>query len=123
MNLVADEGVDKSIVDSLRAAGLNVRYFAEVGAGADDTEVLLAANLAQSLLLTCDKDFGELVFRNQLSTAGVVLIRLDGLSGDAKGRIVSQAIGEHGAEMLHAFTVISPGIMRIRPRNARNPVT
>jgi hypothetical protein len=55
MNLVADEGVDKSIVDRLRAAGLSVRYFAEVGAGADDTEVLLAANLAESLLLSATR--------------------------------------------------------------------
>jgi predicted nuclease of predicted toxin-antitoxin system len=119
MNLVADEGVDKAVVDGLRAAGFSVTYFAEHGAGADDTEVLVAANVAQSLLLTCDKDFGELVFRNQLSTAGVVLIRLDGLSADLKSRTVVEAVRGHGEAMLHAFTVISPGIMRIRRRSVR----
>lgn len=34
MNLVADEGVDRAIVDALRASGFSVKYFAECGAGA-----------------------------------------------------------------------------------------
>lgn len=47
MNLVADEGVDKAIVEALRAAGFSVRYFAEVGSGATDKEVLAAASAAE----------------------------------------------------------------------------
>jgi hypothetical protein len=46
----------------------------------------------------------------------VVLIRLAGLSAGAKAGIVAAAIREHGVELLHAFTVISPGMVRIRPR-------
>jgi hypothetical protein len=59
-------------------------------------------------LLTCDKDFGELVYRQALTHAGVVLIRLDGLSSESKGTIVSLAIKDHLAEMQDAFTVTSP---------------
>ncbi len=112
--LVADEGVDKSIVDALRAGGHTVQYFAEAGAGSNDQDVLAAANEAQSLLLTCDKDFGELVYRQRLTNSGVVLIRLEGLSADSKGSIVSQAMKDHLSEMQGAFTVISPGMLRIR---------
>ena len=79
--LVADEGVDKAIVDALRASGHTVKYFAEAGAGSSDKEVLAAASEAESLLLTCDKDFGELVYRQRLTNSGVVLFRLDGLFG------------------------------------------
>lgn len=112
--LVADEGVDRSIVDALRASGHSVKYFAEAGSGSSDKEVLAAANEAQSLLLTCDKDFGELVYRQRLTSSGVVLIRLDGLSAESKGNIVSQAMKDHVSEMQDAFTVISPGMLRIR---------
>jgi predicted nuclease of predicted toxin-antitoxin system len=70
MNLVADEGVDKAIVDALRADGFSVKYFAEVGGGSTDKEVLAMAADVQSLLLTCDKDFGELVFRQRQLHAG-----------------------------------------------------
>jgi len=54
MNLVADEGVDKGIVDALRSGGHSVTYFAEEGAGTGDKEVLAAADGRRSLLVTCD---------------------------------------------------------------------
>ena len=114
--LVADEGVDKSIVDALRADGHDVRYFAEAGAGSSDKDVLAAANGGQNLLITCDKDFGELVYRQRLTNSGVVLIRLDGLSAESKSGIVSRAVHEHLLQMYDAFTVISPGMLRIRRR-------
>ena len=96
MKLVADEGVDKPIVDALRSGGFEVRYFAEAGAGTGDKEILTAAQEAQSLLLTSDKDFGELVYRQRLTSAGVVLIRLEGLAGASKARLVLDAIEAHG---------------------------
>jgi hypothetical protein len=77
---------------------------------------LAAANDTQTLLLTCDKDFGELVFRQRLVNAGVVLARLEGLVAASKADIVSEAVKNHYAEMVGAFTVISPGLLRIRPR-------
>lgn len=98
MTFVADEGVDKAIVDALRAAGFTVQYFAEAGAGTRDNEVLIAANEARSLLLTCDKDFGELVFRRRLVNSGVVLARLDGLSAASKAKVVAEAIQKHYSE-------------------------
>ena len=116
MMLVADEGVDRSIVDALRASGHTVKYFAEAGSGSSDKDVLSAASEAQSLLLTCDKDFGELVYRQRLTSSGVVLIRLEGLSAQSKGDIVSRAMKDHVSEMQDAFTVISPGMLRIRQR-------
>lgn len=112
--LVADEGVDKAIVDALRTDGFDIEYFAESGAGSADTEVLKAANRRQCPLLTCDKDFGELVFRQKLASSGVVLIRLDGMAAESKARAVSQAVRDHVSDMTGAFTVISPGMIRIR---------
>ena len=50
MNLVVDEGVDKSIVDLLRTAGFSVRYFAESGSGATDKELRAAASRCAELV-------------------------------------------------------------------------
>lgn len=116
MKLVADEGVDKSIVVTLRDEGFEVEYFAEAGHGTGDAEILAEASASERLLLTCDKDFGELVYRQRRVSAGVVLIRLAGLSAESKSRHVLQAIREHGSEMQGAFTVISPGHLRLRQR-------
>ena len=64
--------------------------------------------------MTADKDFGELVFRQQQVNAGVLLIRLAGLSKDIKAELVSDALRGHSDELLGAFSVLSPGMIRIR---------
>jgi predicted nuclease of predicted toxin-antitoxin system len=74
MNLVADESVGKSIVGKLRHNGYNVLYIAEFAPSIDDETVLYQANQNRALLLTEDKDFGELVFRQGQIHMGVVLI-------------------------------------------------
>ena len=116
MNLLADESVDKPIVDRLRRDGHTVLYIAELDPSIDDDAVLHWANQNSALLLTADKDFGELVFRMGQIHAGVVLFRLAGLSPETKAGIVSVAFTDRGHELLSAFSVISPGIVRIRPR-------
>lgn len=58
MKFLADEGVDKPIVDELRNAGFDVLYILETHRGAQDDVILSMASSRQSILLTQDKDFG-----------------------------------------------------------------
>ena len=116
MTLVADEGVDRVIVERLREAGNSVFYVAEMSPGIADEVVLRLANDRQALLLTADKDFGELVFRLERLHAGVILLRLFGLSAQDKASVVARVVRSHGADMVNAFTVVSPGSVRIRKR-------
>src|SRR5689334_13543289 len=98
MNIVADEGVDRPIVERLRLDGHTVIYIAEFAPSVSDEEVLRLANDQTAVLLTIDKDFGELVFRLRRVANGVVLVRLEGLIPDTKAIIVSNAFRDHGAE-------------------------
>ena len=117
MNLLADEGVERQIVERLRRDGHTVLYIAEMEPSIPDAVVLERANQITALLIAADKDFGELVFRERrLSSGGVVLIRLAGLSAERKAEIVAEVFEERGSEFAHAFTVISPGRIRIRPQ-------
>jgi len=100
----------------LRADGHDVIYVAELAPGISDETVLGRANDREAMLLTQDKDFGELVFRQRLVHHGVVLLRLSGLSNHAKAELVADAFRERSAALLNAFSVISPGMIRIRPR-------
>ena len=72
------------------------------------------ANRSGALLVTADRDFGELVFRLGRIHAGVVLIRLAGLSPEAKAETVSRVFDTRTDELLSAFSVVSPGRVRIR---------
>ena len=115
MNLVADESVDRQIVERLRHDGHDVLYIAEVEPSISDEAVFDRANDKAALLLTSDKDFGELIFReNRLISDGVVLLRLAGLSAGKKSEIVSDAVREHEAEFPKHFSVVGPGKIRIR---------
>jgi predicted nuclease of predicted toxin-antitoxin system len=111
MILIADEGVDQQIVEWLRNTGYIVFYVAELEPGIDDDVILDKANANNALLITADKDFGELVFRQGLVYRGVILLRLSGLSPETKARIVVDVLHERGDELLDAFSVISPGLV------------
>lgn len=114
MNLVADEGVDLEIIELLRSEGYNVFYIAEMQPSIPDDIVLSKANESRAPLLTTDKDFGELVYRQRRLNSGVVLIRLAGLTPQRKAEVVGRAFRDHATEMVHKFTVITPGMVRIR---------
>jgi predicted nuclease of predicted toxin-antitoxin system len=114
MMLFADESVDRPIVERLRQDGHDTQYVAELSPSIADDEVLREANNQEALLLTEDKDFGELVYRLGRVHAGVVLIRLAGLPPSSKADVVAKVIQDHSSELPGAFTVISPGTVRIR---------
>jgi len=77
MRWLADECVDAALVASLRSAGHDVSYVAEVASGLTDEEALRLAQDQQRVFLTEDKDFGELVFRFRLPVPAVVLLRIN----------------------------------------------
>ncbi len=114
MKIVTDENVDFLIVEILRENNFEVIHIGEVLPGADDDEILSLSNRESAILLTEDKDFGELVFRFKKTNWGVILVRLSGLESETKAKLVCQAIKNHLEEMKHAFTVIEPNRTRIK---------
>ena len=71
MKLLADETLDLSVVARLRQAGHQVLAVAEMAPGIPDGVVLDRANAEAAMLITEDKDFGELAFRQSLVHRGV----------------------------------------------------
>jgi predicted nuclease of predicted toxin-antitoxin system len=114
MNLLADESVEREVVERLRAEGHAIGYVAELAPGITDDQFLDEANSRSALLVTAAKDFGELVYRLGRVHAGVVLTRLAGLAPSAKADAVSQLFRNHAAELAGAFCVIAPGSIHIR---------
>jgi predicted nuclease of predicted toxin-antitoxin system len=63
MRLCANENVPGDCVTTLRQHEYDVLWIREAAPGSSDDFVLAIAQTEQRLLLTFDKDFGELVFR------------------------------------------------------------
>jgi predicted nuclease of predicted toxin-antitoxin system len=114
VNFVADESVDRPIYERLRRDGHTVLAIAERSPGATDPQVLERSVQLKAVLLTADTDFGELVFRQGQASAGVLLVRLSGLTAEQKAEVVASAVAAHGAELPESFSVVSPGTVRIR---------
>ena len=114
MKIVADESVDKQIVDLLRAKGHDVLYIAELDPGIDDDAVLVFSRDRDATLITADKDFGELVFRRRLHHTGVMLIRLAGLTPDQRAEKVAAVFELHGEKLAQRFAVVSERSLRLR---------
>jgi len=76
VTFVADESVDRQIVERLRLDGHRVAYVAEMSPGIMDETVLTESRVSESVLIMADKDFGELVFRQRQASTGVLLMRL-----------------------------------------------
>jgi predicted nuclease of predicted toxin-antitoxin system len=77
LRLLADENVHGGIVAGLRAAGHDVLWIAETQPGTGDEDVLGQARHEERVLLTFDRDFGELIIRRGFSPpSGVLYLRL-----------------------------------------------
>ena len=96
MRVLADECCDGSLVKALRADGHDVLYAAEWMAGLSDEDVLAQAFSQGRLVLTEDRDFGELVHRLKLPAHGVVYLRFTVEDRSAKVRRLRWLLGELG---------------------------
>lgn len=114
MIFFADEGLDVPLVVALRAQGLNVVHALETMRGADDANVLAAAVASNAVLLTKDKDFGEMVVRNAANSNGVVLIRIDDLKDARNLSLVVGLLLHHLEQLPGHFTVIQEDKIRLR---------
>lgn len=114
MRFVADECLDGRIIKRLIADGHDLVVVRTELTGRNDGDVLRITRERDALLITEDKDFGELVFRLKAVHAGVLLVRMHGLTGAEQAERVSQSVKDHADELLNAFTVISGKRMRIR---------
>lgn len=116
LNFVADENLDWPIIEQLRSDGHTVLTIVELSPGSTDDTVLALANQLHAVLITADKDFGELVYRQQRLAAGVVLVRLAGLPPPAKAELVANVVRQFGPELASAFTVVTSTSVRHRPQ-------
>jgi predicted nuclease of predicted toxin-antitoxin system len=72
MRFLADENVSRLVIERLQASGFDVTSIGETRSGASDKDVLEAADVEGCILITEDRDFGELVIRQRLGVRGMI---------------------------------------------------
>jgi len=114
MRFLADENFPVDAVEALRAQGHDVVWIRTDEPGSPDEQVLARANRDKRILLTFDKDFGELAFHARLDAAcGVMLFRIPAPSSQHMAHIVVTTVQSRKDWSGH-FTVVEESQIRMR---------
>lgn len=108
LQFLADESCDFAAVRSLRAEGFDVLSVAEAMVGADDESVIALSLREGRILLTEDKDFGQLVFAAGRKSLGVVLLRFPAGARSVIGARMLELVRKHSDRLVGSFVVLQP---------------
>lgn len=113
MRLLANENFPLDAVEALREAGHDVAWIREDLRGMADDKILLRAQEENRIVVTFDKDFGELAFRSKLpSQSGVILFRIIPKSSQYVAQVAVQALASRDNWAGH-FSVIEDNRIRM----------
>ncbi|MFQ6003477.1 MAG: DUF5615 family PIN-like protein [Candidatus Zixiibacteriota bacterium] len=115
MRFIADESCDFVVVQALRADGYDVLCVSEITPRAEDSEVIRLALHEKRILLTEDKDFGQLVYAHGQETLGVIFLRFPASARKRISKDVVRLIKRQGEKLTGCFVTVQPGRIRINP--------
>jgi predicted nuclease of predicted toxin-antitoxin system len=114
MKLLFDSCIAKTVYEEILDAGLDADWTGGWEEDPGDGEILRVAHTEGRILVTLDRDFGDLAIRQGMHHCGIILIRKLRIKDQAKHCI--EALEQHESELrLGAVVVIEPGKMRCRP--------
>ena len=112
MRFLADESCDFGVVLALRTAGHDVAAIAEVSPREEDNSVMERALQEERIVVTEDKDFGQLVYANRQATGGVLFLRFPAKARASITKTVVDIVRRRGERLKGKFTVVQPGRVR-----------
>jgi len=117
VRFLADESrSDRDVVSALRATGHDVRLVADEMGGADDETVVAMALTDDRILITKDRDFGQLVIAQGVPTTGVIYVRWPVAQRAGLGARVVALVAALGASLAGSFVLVRPDRVKIRRR-------
>lgn len=115
---IVDAGVGKSIETWLTTQGYNVVSIITINPEMNDKEILELAISCKGIIITMDKDFGELVYKSRLPHSGVILLRLEDAVAEEKLAVIQSIIPEYLNKTKDSFSVYQDGKFRIRSKES-----
>lgn len=113
MRFLADESCDFAVVRALQKAGYDVKAVAEMSPGISDEDVAALSVGEMRILITEDKDFGQMIYAKSQASAGVIFIRFPTDARLSVPDTVVRLVGEYGDRLHRRFAVVTPGRIRI----------
>jgi|SRR3990172_2370367 len=113
LKFLIDVGVGKKAEEWLKNNGYDVKTVRSIDPKAKDATILQIAESESRMVITMDKDFGELVYKSGKTHAGVLILRLEDANGDKKAEVIKKILQEHEDKMQCKFCVFQNDTLRI----------
>lgn len=114
LKFLADESLEYSIVLWLRKQNYDVISITEDFPSIEDEKVLEKATQEGRIIITNDKDFGDLIFLYQLPHKGVILLRFKTEKVETKIKFLNSFLKNYSNKIKNRFTSIDESKIRIR---------
>src|SRR6266511_1903841 len=114
LKLLVDVSAGEAIANWLAAAGHDTVSVRNLDPRMPDIDILARAVSEQRIVVTMDKDFGELVYRSGLPHSGGLLLRLEDADTAEKLRVIEDIFTRFGDHLAGHFSVFQNGQLRIR---------
>jgi predicted nuclease of predicted toxin-antitoxin system len=119
MKFLFDQSADFRLIPHLRDRGHDVTAISRnYPPGFADEDVLAIARQEVRILIVADRDFGELIFQQELTHAGVIFFRLPGAPLHTKIEHLTRVLEEYTDQLASGgFLVVTPGRIRVAGRS------
>ncbi|MGD9975724.1 MAG: DUF5615 family PIN-like protein [Desulfatirhabdiaceae bacterium] len=114
LKFLIDVGVGKRIERYLREEGYDIKAVRDIDSRMEDENIIHTAVTENRMVVTMDKDFGELVYHGSMKHCGVLLLRLENATGTEKLQIVKHIMKNYSSQIKDCFCVYQNDRFRIR---------
>lgn len=114
LHFLADEGFSYSITNLIKSMGYDVKWIGDTFPSIEDEKIFEIALAENRIILTEDKDFGELAIRFKCRNRGIILLRIDARERTLREERVAELIQRFPEKLLDHFTVINSKKFRFR---------
>ncbi len=117
IKFLIDVGVGKGIENYLHEEGYDIKSVRDIDPCLEDEKIIRTAFLENRMVITMDKDFGELVYHSLMEHSGVLLLRLEDATGSKKLKVLKFIIENYSDRIKNCFCVFQNDKFRIRKIN------
>ena len=114
LKFLVDVGVGKKVEEYLLEKRYDTKAVRSIDQRLPDQEIIRLAALEKRIVITMDKDFGELVYHSGMDHCGILLLRLEDATGSEKQLVIAKILAKYADNMKNHFCVYQNKKFRFR---------
>ena len=111
---LVDVGVGVQIEHYLKTQGYDIKAIRIIDCRMNDVDIIHLAVIENRMIITMDKDFGELVYHSKMEHCGILLLRLENATGLEKVQVMANILIKYSNQIYGNFCVFQNDRLRIR---------